>query len=134
MRPGYTTIWYKNKKQKRTKRKQKQYEAEWHEHNRWCKQKHLPTVSYAEFEEIKRGKKRMETEFRESKEPAQRPPHRRDTPSYPSGGDGIGNAEAKESPVYSGERRLIGIGTMHKSNMVPIFDEESAKDIARMRR
>lgn len=36
--------------------------------------------------------------------------------------------------VYSGERKLLGIATMHKSNMVPVFDEQSAKDIAKMRR
>ena len=41
---------------------------------------------------------------------------------------------------YSGERKLTGIATMHKSNMVPVFEEEGedknqyAKDLARMRR
>jgi len=36
--------------------------------------------------------------------------------------------------VYSGERKLIGIATMHKSNMVPVFAKSDAEDIARMRR
>ena len=42
----------------------------------------------------------------------------------------------KESMVYSGERKLLGIATMHKSNAVPIFEDnkEHAKEIARMRR
>ena len=40
----------------------------------------------------------------------------------------------KEPKVYDGERKLIGIGTLHKSNLVPIFDKEHAKDIAKMRR
>jgi len=40
----------------------------------------------------------------------------------------------KEPHVYDGERRLIGIGILHKSNLVPIFDEEHAKDLAKMRR
>ena len=46
------------------------------------------------------------------------------------------NGTAKERNVYSGERQLIGIATMHKSNMVPIFADkkEDAKDIAEMRR
>ena len=35
---------------------------------------------------------------------------------------------------YSGERKLLGIATMHKSNMVPVFDQQDAKDIAKMRR
>lgn len=42
-----------------------------------------------------------------------------------------GRAEPQQ---YSGERRLLGIGIMHKSNLVPIFDEESAKEISKMRR
>ena len=36
--------------------------------------------------------------------------------------------------VYSGERKLLGIATMHKSNMVPVFAKQDAEDIARMRR
>ncbi len=47
------------------------------------------------------------------------------------------NATAKkESMAYTGERKLVGIATMHKSNAVPIFesDKEHAKDIAKMRR
>jgi len=40
-------------------------------------------------------------------------------------------AEAKE---YSGEMKLLGIATMHKSNMVPVFSKESASEISKMRR
>ena len=40
----------------------------------------------------------------------------------------------KEAKVYNGKRKLLGIATMHKSNMVPVFDKESAEDIAKMRR
>ncbi len=48
--------------------------------------------------------------------------------------DGV--AVQKDRNVYSGERQLLGVATMHKSNMVPIFADkkEDAKDIARMRR
>lgn len=35
--------------------------------------------------------------------------------------------------VYTGTA-MIGIATMHKSNMVPVFNTESAKDISKMRR
>lgn len=41
---------------------------------------------------------------------------------------------AKPAPkVYTGTK-LLGIATMHKSNMVPVFKMEDAEDIARMRR
>jgi hypothetical protein len=37
---------------------------------------------------------------------------------------------------YTGEQKLLGIATMHKSNMVPIFEDnkQMAIEIARMRR
>jgi hypothetical protein len=42
---------------------------------------------------------------------------------------------AKPEPkVYSGERKLLGIATMHKSNMVPVFAKQDAEDISKMRR
>jgi len=40
----------------------------------------------------------------------------------------------REEMQYSGKRKLIGIGLMHKSNLVPIWDEEGAKEISKMRR
>ena len=39
----------------------------------------------------------------------------------------------KEDKVYTGDS-IVGIGTMHKSNAVPIFNDSQAKDIAAMRR
>lgn len=49
---------------------------------------------------------------------------------------GLGVCSKPPERKYSGERQLIGIATMHKSNMVPIFadNKEVAIDIARMRR
>jgi hypothetical protein len=46
-------------------------------------------------------------------------------------GDGIGAKRA--NPVYTGGN-IIGIGTLHKSNAVPIFSQQEAKDISAMRR
>ena len=40
----------------------------------------------------------------------------------------------KQEFTYSGERKLIGIGLLHKSNLVPVWDEQDAKEITRMRR
>ena len=56
--------------------------------------------------------------------------------NYPPTSDKIpvGISPKKERMEYSGKRKLLGIATMHKSNMVPVFDKEDAKDIAKMRR
>lgn len=48
----------------------------------------------------------------------------------PSSND-IGNAFKKESPKYTGTA-LLGIATMHKSNAVPVFSSESAREITQM--
>ena len=40
----------------------------------------------------------------------------------------------KQEFTYSGERKLIGIGLLHKSNLVPVWDEQDAKEISKMRR
>jgi GTP cyclohydrolase III len=44
-----------------------------------------------------------------------------------------GNATLKEPKVYTGTK-VKGIATMHKSNAVPVFSDEEAVDISRMRR
>ena len=57
----------------------------------------------------------------------------RETPKIPSRGDGIGNAVKAEDKVYTGTK-MIGIGTLHKSNAVPVFCDDEAKAMANMRR
>lgn len=62
--------------------------------------------------------------------------YRRDTgPAIKSlnGGKNMSPATKAPDKVYTGTK-IIGIGTMHKSNAVPIFSDEEAQDIARMRR
>ena len=65
----------------------------------------------------------------------------RDTKEYPSVGNGVGVGLVKQPLQYTGERRLVGIATMHKSNMVPVCADDDDKDgskqateIAQMRR
>jgi transketolase len=60
-------------------------------------------------------------------------PYVRSTRSIPSLDTGLGVATRKENPVYTGTM-IKGIGTMHKSNAVPIFSDEQAIEIATMRR
>jgi N-acetylglucosamine-6-phosphate deacetylase len=46
---------------------------------------------------------------------------------------GLGNAVLKPSKQYTGTK-VKGIATMHKSNAVPVFSDEEAIDISKMRR
>lgn len=48
-------------------------------------------------------------------------------------GDSTGNAAMAAPKVYTGTK-VKGIATLHKSNAVPVFSNEEAQDISRMRR
>lgn len=61
------------------------------------------------------------------------PAGRTTTNHIPSRNTGDGVASTKQIPQYTGTK-IIGIGTMHKSNAVPIFSDEEAQDISKMRR
>ena len=52
---------------------------------------------------------------------------------FPSRNTGPGDATLKPRNIYTGDK-MLGIGTLHKSNAVPIFSTEEAHSIAQMRR
>lgn len=61
-------------------------------------------------------------------------PPGRETPRYKSLGPDTGVATKPiNGKVYTGTA-MLGIGTLHKSNAVPIFSDQDAKDQANMRR
>ena len=136
--PGLTTTSYKKRKQtKRTKAQQLKFEQQHREYNKSMKRIHAhdQMMSVEDYDLYVRGLyKPKAKKFKELVPTAvfQRPQQQQ----YPSAGTGIDNCTKKESPTYSGERQLLGIATMHKSNMVPIFadNKQEAIDIARMRR
>lgn len=57
----------------------------------------------------------------------------RDIPNVPSLNSFAGNTERRDKKEYTGTK-LVGIATMHKSNMVPVFSQEEAEQISKMRR
>jgi hypothetical protein len=60
-------------------------------------------------------------------------PEGRNTTAHLKSVDTGGNATLKPAKVYTGTK-VKGIATMHKSNAVPVFSDEEAVDISRMRR
>ena len=62
-----------------------------------------------------------------------KPTDRANTRHIPSLNSGDGVATLAPAKVYTGTK-VKGIGTMHKSNAVPIFSDEEAVAIANMRR
>ncbi len=62
-------------------------------------------------------------------------PYRRETPHIASlnSKDSCGVATKSPEKVYTGTS-IVGIATMHKSNAVPVFSNEDAVEISKMRR
>jgi hypothetical protein len=138
--PYMTTTNYKKRKAKKTTDNQLiKLEQEWRAYNKNMRKINCHSAQFDTFEQYlsyvqgEHKPKKQKQEFTNYKP---NEPMRRQTPHYPSCGDGVGNGFKKEAHVYSGERQLLGVATMHKSNMVPIFADkkEDAKDIASMRR
>lgn len=92
------------------------------EYDDWCKKVGI-------------GETQMKTVFKNVGMPSYKPPPGRETKRYPSLNDGIDTTfpTKKENPIYTGDN-ILGIGTLHKSNAVPVFSQGDAKDISNMRR
>ena len=60
-------------------------------------------------------------------------PEGRNTTAHIKSVDTGGNAVLKPAKVYTGTK-VKGIATMHKSNAVPVFSDEEAVEISKMRR
>ena len=60
-------------------------------------------------------------------------PEGRNTTAHIKSVDTGGNATLKPAKIYTGTK-VKGIATMHKSNAVPVFSDEEAVDISKMRR
>lgn len=61
------------------------------------------------------------------------PPGRSTSHHIPSRSTGENGGTKKETLQYTGTK-MLGIGTLHKSNAVPVFSEHEAQEMARMRR
>ena len=80
------------------------------------------------------GKKVLKINLNTNSIPKLKPPAGRETTHYPSLSTAGGMATKPNiGKVYTGTA-MLGIGTLHKSNAVPIFSAEEAIDQANMRR
>jgi hypothetical protein len=67
--------------------------------------------------------------------PTSRSLHIRDTGNRPKslGSWNVGAVTSKSTQQYTGTA-IVGISTLHKSNAVPVFSQQEAEEIAKMRR
>lgn len=134
---GLSTINTKKPKQKKlTQAQLEKLEVQWRQHNKDMRRRHLHDLQFSTFDDYlsyRQGRPSVKKIKKEFVPYNPDPSYRRETPHIPSVGDGVGNGLKKESQRYTGTL-IKGIATMHKSNAVPVIDDQQAKDIAQMRR
>ena len=139
---AYSTInTRKRKKRDLTENQIKKLEVEWRQHNKQMRKQHCHSAQFDTLEdyiaytrgEYKPKVKKDEREF--TPYTPRKNVFQRESQNYPSLSNNIGGTAAKKEPnVYTGDL-IVGIGTMHKSNAVPIMrGTNEAKEIAKMRR
>lgn len=106
---------------------------EFNEYNALMKHLGSKTKTLDQYKLYRSGKSRFGRNKSAPKPAMETTTYRRETPKYPSGDTYDSFAAPKREMKYTGDR-LLGIATMHKSNMVPVFSQESAEEIAKMRR
>ena len=138
MSHAYTTNNTRRRKVKKTKANMARWEAELRDYNKLMKRVGSAKLTLDEYIDKVHGKTKSKKVFKPlepSKSVYVRSADHRE--KYPSHGDGFGGqgavAAKKERQMYTGTL-ITGIATMHKSNAVPVINEEQAKDISRMRR
>lgn len=134
---GLSTISTKKPKpQKLTKAKRQKLEEDLRLLNKSLKQqgRHSERMTFDQYLDYVFGKSLKSVKNSQSKPLKSVEPYRRGSTAHiPSRDSGCGVAPKVENPKYTGTL-VKGIATMHKSNAVPIIDEQQAKDIAAMRR
>ncbi len=119
---------------KLTKKKRAEWEFDWMADNKARKAQGMTKITFDEYCLNRLGKIKLD-------KPAFKPLHS-NLSSHPRYVDRVqhgslevvaGNTLKREPLKYTGTL-VKGIATMHKSNAVPVIDEEQMKDISRMRR
>jgi hypothetical protein len=130
---GVCTLSTRKPKQKITKAKQAQLEQEFKEYNKFLKSKHMSKITFEEYIDQVFGKVKKEKKKADTFVGSVPTTYRANT--YASiTGTGLAVCSKQQPQTYSGEQKLLGIATLHKSNMVPVFAKQDAVDIANMRR
>lgn len=111
--------------------KQERLVVEFKNYNKHARAFGFKEKTFNEFTALKKG--RYKPIIKNSKSSLEATTLIRKSPKV-SSGDGASYCPINtDEKIYTGTR-LIGIATMHKSNSVPVFSQEDAVDIARMRR
>ena len=132
---GLSTLSIRKPSFKLTKAK----EASWREdlaiYNRELKRRGQPRLTWEEYMNMRLGKtKATKPTFKPLSATVSTHPRYVDRVQHDSLGVVAGNTLKRESLKYDGERKLLGIAVLHKSCLQPVFSQQEAEEIAKMRR
>lgn len=119
---------------KLTKRKRAEWEFDWMADNKARKAQGMAKITFDEYCLNRIGKIKLPKPEFKALNIQRTHPRYIDRQEFQSLNANVGNTLKREALKYSGERKLLGVAVMHKSNLVPIFDQKEAEEIARMRR
>jgi hypothetical protein len=153
--PALTTTSYKKRVVKITKAQQEEFERGWRDRNQRLKEMHLPKETFEQYMEFvhghsKKEKRQTSNQTKSSSTASEKtigsrfgitnnvfggPTSSREVDNgIPSLHDWVtGPCSSKPSPTYTGTN-ILGIAVLHKSCLQPIFSNEEAIEVARMRR
>lgn len=130
--PALTTTNYSRRKKRLTDNQLEKMRADWHAYNKDMRRFGLSMKTFDEYLAYRQGRNRRPLKG-VVKDPLRATTLMRESPKVVSEGPGVGNGLKREEKMYTGGN-LLGIATMHKSNMVPVFKASDAEEIAKMRR
>lgn len=133
---GMSTLNTKKRKSK-SKLDMAQMELDWRRYNKDMRRKNMHSCQFdtlQEYVDYRMGKRKHKPQFKEY-EPSKHYVRETEKQKSLSTSDTIpGNGSAKPEPKeYTGDY-IVGIATMHKSNLVPVGRGDDPKDYAQMRR
>jgi len=137
-KPGLTTT-YKKRVQKITKAKQLEFEQGWRDRNQQLRQLGLPKETFEQYIDFVHGhSKEQKNKITKTNNSGQLRDsdilRRGDISSAKSLDTGItGACSSKPKQTYTGSE-ILGISVLHKSCLQPIFSNEAAIEVAKMRR
>ena len=132
----------KRKKSALTQNQRTEWHAKWKAYNKDMRRSGLPNLQLTTFEDYVRYRRGLKPKGKYKGVAIKTETYQRTSPDYKSNHNIAGVGSKKQETFYTGKRKLVGIATMHKSNMVPVFaDEENDKsgikkatELATMRR
>ena len=128
--PAYYTT-NNQKKRKKKKVNPAKFEADWREHNKFLKRMRSPIMTLDEYIDYRHGRcsvtvARQSPKLQDEVRFLAPAPYVRETPYYPSRGDGIGGvAYKKKVPVYTGD---AVIGQAYNKGGLQVLSASEAKD------